>query len=73
MVTHVCHPNTEEVEAGGSENQGHPWQHNGTEITMEYMRPCPGARGFDYGLCRNGTGLGRNGHDIDSALSELDF
>ena len=27
MVAHTCHPSTWEVEAGGSEVQGHPWTH----------------------------------------------
>lgn len=39
-MVHVCHPNTQEAEAEGSEVQGQPWLHSEFEVTLGYMRPC---------------------------------
>lgn len=33
-------PSTQEVEAGGSEVQGHPWPCSKLGASLSYMRPC---------------------------------
>lgn len=40
MVTHACHPNTWEVEAGGSGVEGHSQLSNEFEASLGSMRPC---------------------------------
>jgi hypothetical protein len=40
-VAHICHPSTQEAEAGGSDVQGHPWFHHSEfEASVGYRRPC---------------------------------
>lgn len=38
-VLNTCNPSTWEVEAGGSEVEGHPWLHKEFEAGLGYMRP----------------------------------
>lgn len=40
MLVHICNQNTWEVEAGGSEVQGHPWLHSEFEASLGYVRLC---------------------------------
>ena len=37
LVVHTCNSNTWEVEAGGSEVQGHPWLHSEFKASPELL------------------------------------
>lgn len=39
-VMDVCNANTQEMVAGGSEIQGHPWLDSEYEASLDYTRPC---------------------------------
>lgn len=39
-VEHTCNPRTGEVEAAGSEVQGHPQLQNEFEVSLGYVRVC---------------------------------
>lgn len=39
-VAHVCNPSTQEVEAGGSKVQRHPWLHSSFNDSLRYMKSC---------------------------------
>lgn len=36
VVTHICNPNTQKLEAGGPRVQGHPWLHSKFENSLGY-------------------------------------
>lgn len=40
LVVHSCNPIIREVEAGGSEVQGHPQLHSKSEASLGYKRLC---------------------------------
>lgn len=38
VVTSVCNPTTQELEAGGSEVQRHPWFHTKFKVSLDYIK-----------------------------------
>lgn len=51
---HDSSPSKGEVEAGGSDAQGHPQLHRDSEASLGYIEPCPKINGREEGTGTEG-------------------